>query len=191
MTNFLTFTNFCTYQFTYISISTYLADPKKAWATLEIPSSFSDPLVKIYLRRRHAQKINNGAFSQKKKKNFIAICLEILDLEVNKNDCIGSKVKEFCWNGEFCLLVELHQKGSAPAGWASDLFYYFFHASMVWSVLLWFVIVMFWIGLDGNVGWATHSESKLYIQILLLNCCNVACCRGLIFQFLFLLFLVA
>ena len=84
----------------------------------------------------------------------------------------------------FCLLVELHREGCEPACCASDLFLLLFHAGMVWSVLLWFIIVMFWFGLDGKVGWARHVGSKLYLQILLLNYCTVACCRSLIFLFL-------
>ena len=62
-------------------------------------------------------------------------------------------------------------------------------AGMVCSVLVWFVIVMFWFGLDGKVEGAKHTGSKLYLQILLLNYCTVACCRALIV--LFLLFIIS
>ena len=33
-----------------------------------------------------------------------------------------TKLQRFCWMGGFCLLVELHQEGSAPAACAADLF---------------------------------------------------------------------
>ena len=32
------------------------------------------------------------------------------------------KLPQFGWRGEFCLLVELHREGSAPAACAAGLF---------------------------------------------------------------------
>jgi hypothetical protein len=47
----------------------------------------SDPLVKIYLWRRHTQKVKNGASSHKT--NYIDIFSEILSLEGHQNGCFG------------------------------------------------------------------------------------------------------
>ena len=106
----------------------------KPGANLQLSLSFSDPLVKISLRRCHP--------------HFAS-----------------------WWR--------------QPAGCLSGLFLLLFYAGMVcWSVLVWFLIVLFWFCLCCKVGWAKHAGSKLYLQILLLNYYTVDCCRGFIFQFL-------
>ena len=57
----------------------------------------SHPLVNIYLRRRHAQTIKNGAFSDKI--NYIDSFSAILNPEGHQNNCIGFKVTEILLNG--------------------------------------------------------------------------------------------
>ena len=57
----------------------------------------SNPLVKIYLRRRHAQTVKNGASSHKT--TCIDIFSKILNLEGHLNSCIGSKVTAILLNG--------------------------------------------------------------------------------------------
>ena len=37
----------------------------------------------------------------------------------------GQKLRRFCWFGGFCLLVQLHQEGSAPKACAAGLFLYY------------------------------------------------------------------
>ena len=68
-------------------LSGYLADPDKAMGcstnTFFIHSLIQWWFVKISLRRRHA-------------------LIELLD----------QKLRQFCWIGGFCLLVELHWEGS-------------------------------------------------------------------------------
>ena len=44
-----------------------------------------------------------------------------LNSEGHNNFISGSKVTEILLKGEFCLLVELHQDGSAPAAYAAGL----------------------------------------------------------------------
>ena len=60
----------------------------------------SNPLVKISLRRRQAQTVQNGASSHKtnKQANFIDIFSENLNLESHQNRCIGSKVTAILLN---------------------------------------------------------------------------------------------
>ena len=58
---------------------------------------FSHPLVKIYLRRCHAQTVKNGASSDKT--SYIDILPEILNHKRHKNRWIGSKVKTILLNG--------------------------------------------------------------------------------------------
>ena len=41
---------------------------------------------------------------------------------------LNQKLWRFCWMGGFCLLVELHQEGSAPAACAAGLF----HDMLIW-----------------------------------------------------------
>ena len=53
-----------------------------------------DPLVKISLRRRHAQMVLNGA--SRYKTNYIDILPEILNLEGHQNCCIILKVTAIC-----------------------------------------------------------------------------------------------
>ena len=53
--------------------------------------------MKISLRRRHAQTVNNGASSHKTK--FINIFSEILNIEGHQNRCIGSKFTAILLNG--------------------------------------------------------------------------------------------
>ena len=60
-------------------------------------NSFINPLVKISVRRRHAQTVKNGAFSDQT--NYIDIFSEILNVEGHLNHCIGSKVKAILLNG--------------------------------------------------------------------------------------------
>ena len=60
-------------------------------------NSVSDPLVKIYLRRRHAQMVKIGASSRKT--NYIDSFSENLNLEGHYNRCIGSKVTAILLNG--------------------------------------------------------------------------------------------
>ena len=59
--------------------------------------SFTDPLVKISLRRRHALMVDNGASSHKT--NYIDIFSEISNLEGHLNCCISSKVRALLLNG--------------------------------------------------------------------------------------------
>ena len=60
----------------------------------------TDPLVKISLRRRHAQTIENGASSHNT--NYIDLLSEILNLDGHQNCCIGYKVMAILLNG--CIL---------------------------------------------------------------------------------------
>ena len=69
--------------------------------------SLSDPLVKIHLQSRHAQTVKNGASSQNT--NYIEVFSEIL--EGIKIAVWVQKLRQFCWMGGFCLLVELHREG--------------------------------------------------------------------------------
>ena len=71
----------------------------------------SHPLVQIYLRRRHAQTVTNGASSHKT--NYIDIFSEFLNLERHLNHCIGSKVTSIFLNGWILPKVEWHREGSA------------------------------------------------------------------------------
>ena len=64
---------------------------------------------------------NDGAISHKIK--YVKICQEILNLKGHQNCLIGSKVKAILVNGEFYLLVELHQEESARAACAAGLFF--------------------------------------------------------------------
>ena len=57
----------------------------------------TQPLVNIYLRRRHAQTGKHGASSHKT--YYIDIFSEILNLEGHQNRCIGSKVTAILMNG--------------------------------------------------------------------------------------------
>ena len=75
--------------------------------------------MKIPLRRRHAQTVKNGASSHKT--NHFGIFSEILNPEEHQNRFIGSKVTAILLMGRFCLLVELHREGSAPAACAAGL----------------------------------------------------------------------
>ena len=45
-----------------------------------------------------------------------------LDPKENKNPTVVQKLPQFYWRGGFCLFVELHQEGSAPAACAASLF---------------------------------------------------------------------
>ena len=79
----------------------FLQTRAKPGAALQTPSSFinlltncfSHPLVKMYLRRCHAQTVKNGASNHKT--NNITIFPEIVNPEGHQNCCIGSKV----WKG--------------------------------------------------------------------------------------------
>ena len=53
--------------------------------------------MKISVRRRHAQTVNNGASSHKT--NYIGIFSDILNPEGHQNCCIGSKVTAILQNG--------------------------------------------------------------------------------------------
>ena len=69
------------------------------------------PLVKIFVRRRHAQTVQNGASSHKT--YYIDIFSEILNIKGHLNSVMVQKLWRFCSMGWFCLLVELHQERSA------------------------------------------------------------------------------
>ena len=64
--------------------------------------------MKIYLRRRHAQMVRNGAFSHKI--DYIRIFLENLNLEEHQNRIIGSRVTAILLNG---LIFPIGQSGEA------------------------------------------------------------------------------
>ena len=80
-----------------------LADPGKARGcstntfVIDSLTDLSNPLVKISLRRRHAQTVRNGASSYKT--NYIDMFLEILNHEEHQNLCIGSKITAILLNG--------------------------------------------------------------------------------------------
>ena len=61
----------------------------------------SYPLVKISLRRRHAQMVKTETFSDKI--NYIEICSVILNLEGHLNCCIGLTVTAILLNGWSCI----------------------------------------------------------------------------------------
>jgi hypothetical protein len=62
-----------------------------------LADSLSHPLVKLFLRRRHAQMVSNGASSHKT--NYFDILSKNLNLEGHPNRCIGSKVMAILLNG--------------------------------------------------------------------------------------------
>ena len=77
----------------------FLADPGLLYKHLRhsLTEKLIHPLVEIYLRRSHAQAVQNGASSHKT--NYIDVFLEILNLEGHLNCCIGSKVTGILLNG--------------------------------------------------------------------------------------------
>ena len=64
--------------------------------------------------------VKNCASSDKT--NYIDMLPEILNLEGHQNRCIGSKGTAVMLMGQFCLLVELHPEGAAPAACAAGFF---------------------------------------------------------------------
>jgi hypothetical protein len=80
----------------------------------------SHPLVKISLRRRHAQTVNNCASSYKI--NYIDIFSQNLNLEGHLNRCIGSKVKAILLNGWFLPTGGFASGRVYPATCAAGLF---------------------------------------------------------------------
>ena len=76
--------------------------------------------MKLSLLCRHALTVKNNASSHKT--NYIDNFSEIPNPEGHQNRYIGSKVTAILLKGSFCLLVELHQEGSAPAACAAGLF---------------------------------------------------------------------
>ena len=86
-----------------MQIVTCLADPGKArgcspntFVTDSLIELLSEPLVKIYLRRRHALMVEDGAFSQKI--DYFSI---FLNFEEHLNRFIGSKVTGILVKGDF------------------------------------------------------------------------------------------
>ena len=71
------------------------------------------------LWHRHTQTVGDGASSHKQDNMS-----EILNHKEHQNRFIGLKVTSICWMGEFCLLVEWHREGSAPAACVAGLFTY-------------------------------------------------------------------
>ena len=59
--------------------------------------SVSDPLVKIYLRRRHALMVEDGAFSHKI--DYVTIFKKILNRKGHQNRITGLKVMAILLNG--------------------------------------------------------------------------------------------
>ena len=94
---------------------------------------FSHPLVKISLRRHQAQMVKNGASSHKT--TYIDIFSKILNRDGIEIAVLVQKLQRFCWMGGFCLLVELHREGSAPAACTAGLF------SLMLKYLIWPVCV--------------------------------------------------
>ena len=64
------------------------------------------------LQRRQAQAVRDGASIHKK--NYEAQIWCILNLKEYQQFIIGSKVPAILLDGGFCLLAELHLKGSEP-----------------------------------------------------------------------------
>ena len=57
------------------------------------------------------------------KKDYVAHVEDILNLKGLHNPISGSNVTAILLEGEFVLLVELHQEVSAPAAYAAGLFF--------------------------------------------------------------------
>ena len=72
------------------------------------------------LRRRHAQKVKNGASSHKT--NYIEILSEILNLEGHLNRYIGSKVTAILLNGLILPTAGVASGRVCPAACAVGLF---------------------------------------------------------------------
>ena len=99
------------------------AKPGAALQTLlSLADSFSDPLVRISLRRRHSQTVKNGASSHKT--NYITIFSEILNLNLkgHLNHFIGSKVTAIFLNGWILATVGAASGRVFPAACAAGLF---------------------------------------------------------------------
>ena len=106
-----------------------LADPGEArGCSTNTPAAdwlinwLSNPLVKISLRRRHAQTVKNGASSHKT--NCIDIYSEILNLEEHLYRCIGSKVTAILLNGWILPTGGVASGRVCPTACAAGLFNY-------------------------------------------------------------------
>ena len=107
--------------FPFKDFTKYLADPGEARGcftntsvTHYLIDSFTNSLVKISLWRRHNQTVQNGAPVVKQTTFWILKGIKIAVLVQN--------LRRFCWTDWFCLLVDLHREGSAPAACAAGLF---------------------------------------------------------------------
>ena len=85
----------------------------------------TDPLVPTALGRRHAQTVRVSSSSYNI--DYVIVIKSFLHLEGHKNPIGGLKVMSILLKSGFCLLVELHREGSAPAACAAGLFLFFLH----------------------------------------------------------------
>ena len=88
----------------------------------QLIQSVSQPFPPTALRRHHAQTVRHNTSSYKKD-YFIIIKTFSSPIGI-KTPLVVQKLRPFYWRGRFCLLVELHWDGSAPAACAAGLFDY-------------------------------------------------------------------
>ena len=88
------------------------------WFTINLNQFFKS--IK-YLRHRHAQTVKRVL--QIIKQTILTFYQNFEILKAIKSAVLVHKVRRFCWMGGFCLLVELHREGSAPAACAAVLFF--------------------------------------------------------------------
>ena len=107
--------------------SHYLADTGKARGcsinSLSINSlsqSVSEPFHPTDFWRRHSQTVRDHTSSYKI--YYVIVIKNFLNPKGHQNPISRSKVMVILLKGGFCLLVELHLEGSAPAACAAGLF---------------------------------------------------------------------
>ena len=87
-------------------------------------NSVSHSFPPTALHRRHGQTVRDSSSSYKLDYRLLTIVIKnFLNSEVHENFISGSKVMAILLKGWICLLVELHQEGSASAACAACLFY--------------------------------------------------------------------
>ena len=92
---------------------------QKAPKLHSLTDSLGDPLVPTALQLRHAQTVRDSSSSYKI--DYVIVIKNFLNLKGHR--FTGSKVTAILVRGRFCLLMELHREGSAPAACAAGLFY--------------------------------------------------------------------
>ena len=80
----------------------------------------SDPLIKIYVRCRHAQTDKSGASSHKT--NYVDIFSGILNLEEHLNHCIGFRVTAILLNGWILTSGGVASERVRPAAYTAGFF---------------------------------------------------------------------